>query len=335
LPPPTDMDLRTSSPTPTRRVRRRRAALALVVVVAALIGGIFAGLSHASPRRLTDAGGHAGGTPLDARAFAAGACVAFAPTAGNRHDTVFLDAGHGGVDPGALGVTDNGSTIQEADETLPVELDAMAILRAEGFRVVVSRTTGTTVARLGPRDVSGGVPTLQGAHDDVAARDACADDAGARALVGVYFDGGPSPQNAGSLTAYDGARPFAAANLALANLLQQDVLAAMNAQGWAIPDDGVQLDTHLGSYVGDPDAGGIAGDAASYDHLLLIGPAMAGFFAEPSTMPGAVIEPLYITDPFEGTMASTSHGQAVIGRGIARAVMQFLAPAPGRHPASP
>jgi N-acetylmuramoyl-L-alanine amidase len=238
------------------------------------------------------------------------------------------------VDPGALGVTGSGSSIQEADETLPVELDAMAILRAEGFRVVVSRTTATTVARVGPGDVSDGVLTLQGAHDDVAARDACADDADARALVGIYFDGGPSPQDAGSLTAYDGARTFAAANLTLAGLLQRDVLAAMNTQGWAIPDDGVQLDTDLGSYVGDPESGGIAGAAASYDHLLLIGPASAGFFTEPSTMPGAVIEPLYITDPFEGSIAASSHGQAVIGRGIAQAVEQFLVPARDRHPAS-
>ena len=40
--------------------------------------------------------------------------------------------------------------------------------------------------------------------------------------------------------------------------------------------------------------------AAAYGHLLLLGPAMAGYFATPSQMPGALIEPLFITDPFEG-----------------------------------
>jgi N-acetylmuramoyl-L-alanine amidase len=267
-------------------------------------------------------------TQLDPSAFAAGACEAFEPTKGNRHETVFLDAGHGGIDPGGVGTTESGKSIDEADETLPVELDAMALLRAKGFRVVVSRTKDSTVVRLSAADQSGGVLTLQGSHDDVVARDECANDADARALVGVYFDAGASAQNAGSLTAYDAARPFAAQNLTLATLVQTDVLDGMNAHGWAIPNDGVLPDTTLGSYVGDPSAGGIAGEAASYNHLLLLGPASAGYFSTPSQMPGAVIEPLYLTDPFEGTIADSSQGQMVIARGIATAIEKFLAPPP-------
>jgi N-acetylmuramoyl-L-alanine amidase len=265
-------------------------------------------------------------TQLDPSAFASGACTAFEPTKGDRHETVFLDAGHGGIDPGGIGTTEAGKTIYEADETLPVELDAMALLRAKGFRVVVSRTKDTTVARLSAADESGGELTLQGSHDDVVARDECANDAGARALIGIYFDAGSSPQNAGSLTAYDAARTFASENLTLATLVQTDVLGDMNAQGWSIPNDGVLPDTTLGSYVGDPSTGGIAGEAASYNHLLLLGPAAAGYFSSPSEMPGAVIEPLYLTDPFEGSIADTTHGQTVIAQGIASAVEKFLAP---------
>ena len=67
--------------------------------------------------------------------------------------------------------------------------------------------------------MSGGVLSLIGSHDDVAARDECANDAGAQALVGIYYDAGSSPDNAGSLTAYDAARPFSADNLRLANLV--------------------------------------------------------------------------------------------------------------------
>jgi N-acetylmuramoyl-L-alanine amidase len=252
--------------------------------------------------------------------------MAFAPTKGDRHVTVFLDAGHGGIDPGGVGTTEAGATIEESHETLPVELDAMALLRAKGYRVVVSRTGNTTVVRLGPGDQSGGVLTLQGSHDDVVARDACANDAHARVLVGIYFDAGSSPENAGSLTAYDAARPFAAENLTLATLVQHDVVHDMNTEGWAIPNDGVLPDTTLGSYVGDPTSTGIAGEAAAYDHLLLIGPAMAGFFSTPSQMPGAVIEPLYLTDPFEGSIANSPHGQMVIARGMASAIEQFLQP---------
>jgi N-acetylmuramoyl-L-alanine amidase len=311
-----------------------RALLRACAVAATLVAGIgLVGCGDlATPTSIGSAHGSPNGQPVDAGAFAPGACVAFAPTKGDRHETVFLDAGHGGLDPGGVGTTPAGQTIYEADETLPVELDTMALLRAKGYRVVVSRTGSSTVVRLGPTEDAGGLLTLQGSHDDVVARDECADDAGANVLLGIYFDAGSSPQNAGSLTAYDAARTFSPENLAFATLVQRDVLADMNAHGWGIPDDGVVPDTALGSYVGDPSTGGIAGAAASYDHLLLIGPAQAGYFSTPSDMPGAVIEPLYITDPFEGSIANTRHGQMVMAGGMAAAVEQFLNPAPA-HPA--
>ncbi len=310
---------------PTRRPAGRLLPLLAVAAALALVGC----------SRVTAVGDAAGSptpsdraTPVDAGSFARGACMAYPPTKGDRHLTILLDAGHGGIDPGSVGTTESGSTIDEADLTLPVELDTMALLRAQGFRVVVSRTGNTTVLRLGPGDTDQGTLSLQGSHDDVAARDRCANDAKASALVGIYFDSGASAANAGSITAYDGDRPFSAANLRLATLLQHNVLLRLNAQGWGIPDDGVQPDTALGSYVGAASGGGLAAQAANYDHLLLIGPAQAGYFSSPSTMPGAVIEPLYITDPFEGSIADSTRGQTTIAQGIAAAVEQFLPPSP-------
>jgi N-acetylmuramoyl-L-alanine amidase len=41
-------------------------------------------------------------------------------------------------------------------------------------------------------------------------------------------------------------------------------------------------------------------------------------------MPGAVIEPLFATDPFEATIADSSTGQHVIAGGIAKTVDEFL-----------
>ena len=302
---------------PTRAVRLRR-TLVLVVVVAAVV------LLVVRSTRGTVAVASTTGQALDPAYFATGACEAFPPTSGDRHQTVFLDAGHGGVDPGGVGVTESGQSIDEASETLPVELDARDLLRSHGYRVVVSRTTDSTVIRPTATDLTQGTFTLQGAHDDVAARDVCANDAGARALVGIYYDAGGSSENAGSITAYDAARPFAAANRRLAALVQSDVLSRMNARGWRIPDDGVQADGSLGSLDGNPSTGGLAAQASSYDHLLLLGPAAPDYFSTPSTMPGAVIEPLYLTDPFEGSIAASAQGQSAIAQGIAAAVEQYL-----------
>ena len=195
----------------------------------------------------------------------------------------------------------------------------MSILRGQGFRIAVSRTTASSVVRLGQADLTDGVLTVQGVHDDVAARAISANDSHADVLIGIYFDSGSSTTNAGSVTGYDAVRPFAADNLRLATLVQEDVLAAMNARGWAIPDEGVAPDGDLGS--------AISSQAVSYGHLLLLGPADGDWFETPSEMPGALIEPLFITDPFEGSLAASTTGQETIASGIAQAVEQYFAPA--------
>jgi N-acetylmuramoyl-L-alanine amidase len=253
---------------------------------------------------------------VDPAGFAPGACVRYPPTSGDRQLTVFIDAGHGGVDPGAVGTTQSGQQVEEADLTLPVELDATADLNRAGFTVVDSRTGATTVMKLGPGDESGGLLTIQGARNDVAARDICANEAHADLLVGVYFDSGASPSNAGCVTGYDAVRSFAASNLRFAELLQRDVLSAMNGQGWQIPDEGVLTDDNLGS--------ALSSAAVSYGHLMLLGPAEAGYFTTPSQMPGALIEPLFLTDPFEASIAASTHGQLVIAGGIAAAVEEYF-----------
>ncbi|MHB1597876.1 MAG: N-acetylmuramoyl-L-alanine amidase family protein [Acidimicrobiales bacterium] len=321
-----------------RRRRRRRRAVRVAGAAALLCAGAVLATVHLTGGSGGESRTHAGsdpvqprtaaqpdnldaspdGTALDPALFTDGSCVAFSPTAGDRHETVFLDAGHGGRDPGAVGTTTSGRTIHEASETLPVELDAMALLRTEGYRVVVSRTRQTAVTRPLAGDVSGGVFTVAGELREIESRDYCANIAHADALVGIYFDAGGSPQDAGSVTAYDRARPFWRRSLALATLVQRDVLAEMNAHGWQIPDDGVESDVSLG---GPP----LSRQGGIYGHLLLLGPAMRGYFSTPSTMPGALIEPLFITDPFEGSIAASSVGQHAIASGIADAVRQFLA----------
>jgi hypothetical protein len=64
--------------------------------------------------------------------------------------------------------------------------------------------------------------------------------------------------------------------------------------------------------------------ADAYDHLLLLGPAKPGYVSTPSEMPGALIEPLFITDPFEATLLTKPTVQQLIARGLAAAVEQYF-----------
>jgi N-acetylmuramoyl-L-alanine amidase len=255
--------------------------------------------------------------------FAPGACAAYPPTAlpqGQKHRvlTVFLDAGHGGPDPGGSGGTASGRTVVEKGLTLAVVKDTVPILTSEGFRVVVSRTSDSSVRRLQAGDIAHGRFTVQGERADNAARARCADESGAAVLVAVHFDAAASPRTAGALTIYDSARTFWRNSQALASSLQSQLLSAMNGRGWAIPNNETITDTHTG---------GSAPSAvdAHYGHLIILGPKAAGYLEHPSTMPGALVEPLFLTDPFEASIASSSRGQRVIAEAIASGIGNYLA----------
>jgi N-acetylmuramoyl-L-alanine amidase len=272
---------------------------------------------QAAPDPTGSTTGSATGSQLGGTTFSPGACMALSPTAASRGSTVFLDAGHGGPDPGATVATQKEQRLNEKDVTLPVVLDAARLLRADGYRVVVSRTSDTSVARLGPTDVSSGTLTLQGEHKDTAARVDCANLAQARALVSVHFNAFSDGSAGGSLTTYDDVRTFAAANQRLAQLVETQVVSTVDATGLSVTDRGVVTDNTVG-------ADALSPEAAAYGRLLLLGPAAPGWLDHPSTMPGALVEPLFLSNPAEASAAVTPACQRAIAGGIAKAVDQFL-----------
>ena len=126
------------------------------VLPAGANGAVLAAGSHSAGARTGgDGQSRSAGVEIDPGYFSPGACVAFPPTRGNRHLTVFLEAGHGGPDPGAVGTTRTGQVIYEADQTLPVVLDTTTILRRAGFRVLVSRTARRRSCGSGPATCQG------------------------------------------------------------------------------------------------------------------------------------------------------------------------------------
>jgi N-acetylmuramoyl-L-alanine amidase len=242
-----------------------------------------------------------------------GTCIEFNPTGPDRHQTLFIDAGHGGPDPGAVG-----EGLQEKDVTLAVALQLRDLLRADGFHVVLSRLTDTSVARLTDSQVSNGEITATGVHLDTIARIDCANASAAEALLSIHFNAFSDPSASGSEIFYDDVRPFAPANVRLATQLDTSLQAAFTAAGWQVYDRGVLSDADTG-------ASGLTAAADAYGRLMEIGPAKSGWNDNPSQMPGALVEPLFLTDPVEAQVAGSVAGQKVIAGGLAQGLLAYLA----------
>lgn len=237
----------------------------------------------------------------------------FAPTRGHLGQTVFVDAGHGGLDPGVVGSTRAGRTVLEKDATLAVASRLAVLLRGDGFGVVMARTQDTTVTKLAAGDSNYGAITYSGIHSDLAARVQCANAAGADVLISIHFDGFSDPSVGGTETFYDSARPFAAANQRLATSLQSALVARLGAA-----DRGVWTDDQLA-------APALTGTGQSYGHLIELGPASTGWVDHPSQMPGALVEPLFVTNPSEAQIAGDPAGQQKIAEGLEAGILKFTA----------
>jgi len=253
--------------------------------------------------------------------MAPGTCVEYKPTGPDRHHTVFVDPGHGGPDPGGLGV----GGLQEKDQTLAVGLLLRDRLRADGFQVVMSRVTDTSVAGLAGSQVVDGAITASGAHVDTIARIDCANTAGAGALVSIHFNAFSDPSATGSEVFYDDVRDFSPDNLKLAGDLDASLQASFTASGWQVYDRGVLNDAETG-------ASGLTAAADAYGRLMEIGPAQSGWNDHPSRMPGALVEPLFLTAQAEAEVAASPKGRQAIATGLEQGLVAFFAPPPSPSP---
>lgn len=246
------------------------------------------------------------------------ACIEEAPTAGDRHQVVFVDAGHGGVDPGSQGMTPDGGVVYEKDITLAVALILAQLLRARGFTVVMSRTQDSLVAQEPQQDLNpDGTLTPDGVRADLEARIACANSAQAAALVAVFANGFDDPSAVGGTFFYDPDRPFAQKSFELAQDVESGVMGQYQSHGWDIPDRGVEPDTA-------DNAPALTPEDAAYGHLIELGPVSPGVVTVASNMPGTVVEPLFLTNPEEAAVAASPAGQQAIAAGFQQGVALFL-----------
>jgi N-acetylmuramoyl-L-alanine amidase len=288
--------------------------LALVPIVLAAVAvdrACSGSTSVATPHVVSAATARPAASPPPA--YAAGACQAQAPTGRSRNLTVFLDPGHGGPDPGVVGAQGTGA--KESAAALTVATDLAKQLRGDGYRVVLSRTRDTSVQRFTADELTNGSLDDDQVRQDLVARVRCANGSHAAALLSIHFNGYADQTVGGSQTIYDDARPFSDRSQQLATSLQQALVQHLN-----LDDRGVISDDQI-------DAPTLSDRADSYNHLLLLGPAEPGWLDQGTTMPGALVEPLFLTRPAEASVATSSAGQRKIAQALAAGMEHYLATA--------
>lgn len=296
------------------RRRRRQGSSSLFRTALALALVITGSLAVLAARSVVPNGeAKAGLVPLQVplAGLESGACMSFAPSGIQTGPTVFLDAGHGGLDPGVVSVV-GGRQVLEKDVTLAIANRLAALLRADGYRVVMSRTGDSSVARLSASDSIAGAMTASAVHRDLVSRAACANVAAASVLVSLHFDAFDDPSVGGTETFYDAARPFASKNKRLAIALQSSVVSSLGSV-----DRGVFTDDQLAAPTLTP-------SGSAYGHLIELGPALKGWVDSPSQMPGALIEPLFLTNPNEAKFANDPAGQQRIAVGLASGLRSYF-----------
>jgi N-acetylmuramoyl-L-alanine amidase len=294
---------------PVRRGRRRWGLAVALIVLVVLIVAMTVRSRTGRDSWLVGRGGEV--------EFTSDACRAFDASGRWNGSTIFLNAGHGGSDPGA--VPRHGATTQtEKILTHAIVQEALPLVRDAGFRVVLSRTSDSSVARRRPGDLRGGALTVEGLRRELMARVDCANAARADVLVSVHLNSHYGPSANGAETIYNPNREFSARSRTLALRLHGAIVSSMRDAGWQIRDRGVAIDDSAGGEA-------ITREAAAYDQLLELGPAAPPWFTSPSRMPGAVIEPLFLTNPDEARHVTTVAGRTAIARGILDGVLAYFA----------
>ena len=240
-----------------------------------------------------------------------GACMSLPATQAGSDQTVFIDPGHGGLDPGVVG-TVSGRQVLEKDAALGVAFRLSDLLRADGYRVVMARTRDSSVLKLSPSDSVMGALTASAEHRDLAARAACANAAGAGVLLSIHFDAFADPSVGGTGTFYDSARSFTADSRRLAVILQAALVSALGTS-----DRGVWTDDQLAAPT-------LTSSGSTYGHLIELGPMAAGWVDNPSLMPGVLVEPLFLSNPAEARVASDPAGQQKIAGALEAGIVKYL-----------
>ncbi|HXG36277.1 MAG TPA: N-acetylmuramoyl-L-alanine amidase [Dehalococcoidia bacterium] len=239
---------------------------------------------------------------------------------------VVLDPGHGGAEIGSAehGLVEKNSNVEMARRVA-------RLLETQGIRVLLTRDSDARAAS--PPE---GVSAFAATRFDLQARVDMANAAGAAAFVSIHSNGSPDAGQRGLEVWYDSLRPFASRNLRLAELLLRNTLSELALAGYQIPNRGLQDDTCFRNFSGRCFQLFVLGPEREVrrEELIARGRDPKDFGLAPgqdfirtraTQMPAALIELLFITNSQDAAILKLEAARDAMARGIAKAVLDFLA----------
>jgi N-acetylmuramoyl-L-alanine amidase len=246
------------------------------------------------------------------------------PASFPRAPVVCLDPGHGGSDRGFSRFFDDGSVqMEEATVVLDHAWDLDARLRHRGYDVVMTRETDADV-NVDGRDVNRDGRTA--AHDaprsnrnknldELQARINVCNKAGADLLVSMHVNGFSNGVPHGPETWFTRERTFGDRNAAFATLAYQHLKEQLGYIGYVMPDE------ERGAI---PDStADVQKEYKVFQHFIMTGPEQEGV-VQPSEMPGAIVEALFISNDVDSSVLATPEGRNAIVTAYENAIVEYF-----------
>ncbi|MCL5959684.1 MAG: N-acetylmuramoyl-L-alanine amidase [Chloroflexi bacterium] len=221
---------------------------------------------------------------------------------GARTRVIALDPGHGGPEVGA-----GAAGLAEKDVNLEIALKLAALLRAEGYRVVLTRDTDRAVS---PEYKGGGYPG--GVVKDLQARVDIANAASADLFISIHNNGSGDPSQSGTEVWYDPGRSFGDRNKTLAELVEESVVKRIRALGYPVEERGIKDDTTFRIFQG-----------RAYN-IYVLGAGSGARPHVPTQMPGVLGETLFLSNAGDVAMLRQEKTLDAIAAGYRDAIVAYF-----------
>jgi N-acetylmuramoyl-L-alanine amidase len=229
----------------------------------------------------------------------------FQPASG-RQRVVVLDPGHGGEEVGSFG-----AGLAEKDANLQIARRLRTLLEQDGHRVVLVRDCD---CRAVPPAGFEPPADWRPARVDLQARLDIANVAGGDIYLSIHHNGNGDSRVSGTEVWWDGRRPFAAYNEALATELQRALVANLQAAGYPTIDRGTQEDTNWRVFQG-----------RSFPIFVLGPPRTGAATTRAANMPAALGEALFLSNPAEAPWLTRPAIMDAIARAYRDAANRYFA----------